>query len=291
MKGIILAGGHGSRLYPVTRVVCKQLLPLYDKPMVYYPLSVLMLADIRDILLISAPQDLPRFKELLGDGRQLGLSLSYAVQDKPRGIADALRVGEKFIGPDALCLILGDNVFYGHGLPQLLKSAAAQKEGATIFGYAVKDPQRYGVVELDSQGRPLSIVEKPAKPCSNYAVVGIYFYDNQAVTMAKSLKPSARGELEITDINRMYLDRKKLSVKIMGRGFAWLDTGTPEAMADATVFFKTVEERQGLKIACLEEIAFKSGWIDRTQLRRLAEAQKPSSYSDYLLQVIADSQG
>ncbi len=285
MKGIILAGGHGTRLYPITRVVCKQLLPVYDKPMIYYPLSTLMLAGITEILIISTPEDLPKFRDLLGDGSALGLSLSYKVQDSPRGLADAFILGEDFIGRDNVCLILGDNLFYGHGLPEMLKEASSGKKGATVFGYYVNDPERYGVVEFDTNGRVISIEEKPLKPKSNYAVVGLYFYDNDVVRIAKSLKPSTRGEIEITDVNRAYLEKGSLNVKLMGRGFAWLDTGTHDSMVDAALYVKTIEDRQGLKIACVEEIAYKMGYIDEKQLRETAEPLIKSGYGEYLIKI------
>jgi glucose-1-phosphate thymidylyltransferase len=284
MKGIILAGGHGTRLHPITQVMCKQLLPVYDKPMIYYPLSTLMLAGIRDILIISTPADLPRFQALFGSGSQLGVRFSYRVQDQPRGLADAFLVGEEFIANEPVCLVLGDNIFYGHGLTELLQQAAA-REGATIFGYAVKDPERYGVVETDAQGNALAIEEKPARPRSNLAVVGLYFYDRDVVAIAKSLRPSERNELEITDVNRAYLEKGKLKVQVLGRGFAWLDTGTHESLVNATLFIKTVEDRQDLKIACIEEIAFKNGWIDRAQLQRLARPLQKSGYGNYLARV------
>ena len=284
MKGIILAGGAGTRLHPITQVMCKQLLPVYDKPMIYYPLSTLMLAGIRDILIISTPADLPRFKALLGNGGQLGARFSYQVQEKPRGLADAFLVGEEFIAAEPVCLILGDNIFYGHGLTDLLKKAAAQ-EGATIFAYAVKDAENYGVVEMDGSGKAIAIEEKPEQPRSNLAVVGLYFYDRQVVAIAKSIRPSARGELEITDVNRAYLKKGKLKVRVLGRGFAWLDTGTHESLVNATLFIKTIEDRQDLKIACIEEIAFKNGWIDRSQLKELALPLQKSGYGNYLLRV------
>jgi glucose-1-phosphate thymidylyltransferase len=284
MKGIVLAGGHGTRLHPITQVICKQLLPVYDKPMIYYPLSALMLAGIRDILVISTPLDLPRFRALLGDGGQLGIRFSYRVQEEPRGLADAFLVGEEFIANDPVCLVLGDNIFYGQGLTGMLRQAAAA-EGATIFGYAVKDPERYGVVEIDADHHAVSIEEKPARPRSNLAVVGLYFYDRDVVAVARSLRPSARNELEITDVNRAYMQRKKLRVQVLGRGFAWLDTGTHESLVNATLFIKTVEDRQDLKIACIEEIAFKNGWIDRGQLRTLAAPLQKSGYGNYLMRV------
>jgi len=284
MKGIILAGGHGTRLHPITQVMCKQLLPVYDKPMIYYPLSTLMLAGIRDILIISTPADLPRFRALFGDGGQLGVRFSYQVQDQPRGLADAFLVGEEFIAGDPVCLVLGDNIFYGHGLTELLQQAAG-REGATIFGYAVKDPERYGVVEIDARGKALTIEEKPSRPRSNLAVVGLYFYDRDVAAIARSLRPSGRNELEITDVNRAYLEKGKLQVRILGRGFAWLDTGTHESLVNATMFIKTVEDRQDLKIACIEEIAFNNGWIDRGQLKRLALPLQKSGYGNYLARV------
>lgn len=286
MKGIILAGGSGTRLYPITEVVCKQLLPVYDKPMIYYPLSTLMLAGIRDILIISTPQDLPRFEQLFGDGSQLGLSFSYKVQDAPNGLAEAFIIGEEFIENDNVCLILGDNIFYGHNLPSILKNAVERKRGATIFGYYVKDPERYGVVEFDKSGNVMSIEEKPKHPKSNFAVVGLYFYDNEVVEIAKKIKPSWRGELEITDVNNEYLKKGKLHVELMGRGYAWLDTGTHQSLSDATQFIKTIEDRQGLKIACIEEIAYRMGYISPEQLIKLAEPLKKSGYGDYLLNIL-----
>ena len=286
MKGIILAGGSGTRLYPITQVVCKQLLPIYDKPMIYYPLSTLMLAGIRDILIISTPTDLPKIQDLLGSGDKLGLKFTYKVQEEPRGLADAFRVGEDFIGKERVCLILGDNIFYGHGLPELLKEAVSNIDGATVFGYYVSDPERYGVVEFDKGGRVISIEEKPAKPKSNYAVVGLYFYDNKVVDIAKALKPSARGELEITDLNRVYLENNELRVKLMGRGFAWLDTGTHASMIDAALYVKTVEDRQGLKISSIEEIAYSMGYIDDAKLCAIAEPLRKSGYGEYLLKIL-----
>jgi len=288
MKGIILAGGSGTRLYPVTQVVSKQLLPVYDKPMVYYPLTTLMLAGIRDILVISTPQDTPRFEELLGDGRKWGIKLSYAVQPKPGGLAQAFLVGKRFIGKDSVALVLGDNLFHGHDLSGLLKSAAARRKGATVFAYPVNDPQRYGVVEFDRKGRAASLEEKPKKPKSRYAVVGLYFYDNRVVKVAENLKPSARGELEITDVNRQYLEWGELEVVPMGRGYAWLDTGTHESLLEAAHFIETIEKRQGLKVACPEEIAFRQGYIGARQLRALARPLAKSGYGEYLLRVLAE---
>jgi len=286
MKGIILAGGAGTRLYPITQVVCKQLLPVYDKPMIYYPLSILMLSGIREILIISTLQDLPRFEDLFGNGSQLGLSLSYAVQKEPNGLAEAFIIGQEFIGKDSVCLVLGDNIFYGHDLPRMLQEASSQNNGATIFGYYVRDPQRYGVVEFDGEGRVISIEEKPKKPKSNYAVIGLYFYDNDVVRIAQSVKPSWRGELEITDVNREYLSQRKLRVMLMGRGFAWLDTGTHTSLVDATQFVKTIEDRQGLKISCIEEIAYRKGYISAEQLERIAKPLQKSGYGEYLLQIL-----
>jgi glucose-1-phosphate thymidylyltransferase len=286
MKGIILAGGHGTRLYPLTKPVCKQLLPVYNKPMIYYPLSVLMLAGIRDILVISTPDDLPAFKKLFGNGAQLGISLEYAEQSSPKGIAEAFIIGEPFIGKDQVCLILGDNIFYGHGLNNLMQRAAGQKKGATIFGYNVSDPERYGVVEFDENNLAISIQEKPSRPRSNWAVVGLYFYDNRVIEYARNLKPSDRGELEITDINNQYLENRTLKVELLGRGYAWLDTGTHQSLIDASVFIKTIEERQGLKIACIEEIAYQNLWIDSGQLRKLAESMKRNEYGRYLMNIL-----
>jgi glucose-1-phosphate thymidylyltransferase len=288
MKGIILAGGSGTRLYPVTQVVSKQLLPIYDKPMVYYPLSTLMLAGIREILVISTPQDLPRFKELLGDGEKWGLGLEYIVQPKPEGIAQAFTLGKNFIGRDSVALILGDNLFYGHDLSGFLRKASQKKRGASIFAYPVDRPERYGVVEFDGRGKATGIEEKPKRPRSRYAVVGLYFYDNRVVGIASKLKPSARGELEITDVNRVYLERGELDVVPMGRGFAWLDTGTHETLLEASHFIETIERRQGLKVACPEEIAFRMGYITAVQLRALARPLAQSSYGQYLERVLTE---
>jgi glucose-1-phosphate thymidylyltransferase len=288
MKGIILAGGSGTRLYPVTQVVSKQLLPVYDKPMVYYPLSTLMLAGIRDILVISTPQDTPRFAALLGDGRQWGIKLAYAVQPKPGGLAQAFLIGRKFIGKDPVALVLGDNVFYGHDLTARFRQATARKPGATIFAYQVTDPERYGVVEFDRRGNAISIEEKPRRPRSRYAVVGLYFYDNRVVEIASRLKPSARGELEITDVNREYLKLRQLKVVTLGRGDAWLDTGTHESLLEASHFIETIEKRQGLKIACVEEIAYRHGYISARQLQSLARPLAKSGYGEYLLRVLSD---
>jgi glucose-1-phosphate thymidylyltransferase len=287
-KGIILAGGSGTRLYPATQVVGKSLLPLYDKPMVYYPLSTLMLAGIRDILIISTPEDTPRFQQLLGDGSRLGLNFEYVVQSKPEGIAQAFIVGKQFIGESSCALILGDNIFYGHDIASDLQSATSKTSGARIFAYAVQDPERYGVVEFDKDGKAISLEEKPKAPRSRYAVTGLYFYDNDVVNIAQSLKPSARGELEITDVNKVYMQRGNLEVSVMGRGMAWLDTGTHDALMDAQLFIQTIERRQGLKIACPEEIAYRYGYINSEQLEKIGNSMKNNGYGTYLLQLLRD---
>ena len=285
MKGIVLAGGSGTRLYPITESISKQLVPVYDKPMIYYPLSTMMLAGIRDILVISTPRDIDRFQDLLKDGSQLGLNITYKVQDKPNGLAEACIVGADFIGDDSVCLILGDNIFYGSGLSKLVQRSAAKTSGATVFGYQVNDPERFGVVSFDDKHHVKSIVEKPEHPASNFAVTGMYFYDNQVVDIAKNMKPSPRGELEITDVNKAYLERGQLDVELLGRGYAWLDTGTHESLHEAAGFIETVQKRQNLKIACLEEVAYRMGYINRDQLRELAQPLKKNDYGQYILRL------
>ena len=286
MKGIVLAGGSGTRLHPITRGVSKQMLPVYDKPMIYYPLSVLMLAGIRDILVISTPDDLPNYQKLLGDGSDFGVNLAYAEQPSPDGLAQAFLIGESFIGDDSVCLILGDNIFYGHGFTAMLQDVVARDAGATVFGYHVNDPERFGVVEFDSDGRVLSVEEKPERPKSNYAITGLYFYDNRVVDIAKQVKPSERGELEITDVNRAYLESGELNVSLMGRGFAWLDTGTHDSLMEAGQFVQTIEHRQGLKVACLEEIGYRNGWLSAEALQQQAGALSKTGYGQYLQQVL-----
>ncbi|KAA8368008.1 glucose-1-phosphate thymidylyltransferase RfbA [Leuconostoc carnosum] len=290
MKGIILAGGSGTRLYPITKATSKQLVPIYDKPMIYYPVSVLMLAGIKDILLISTPEYVGQFEELLGDGHELGLTIEYVVQEEPRGLADAFIVGADFIGNDTVALVLGDNIFYGAGLSEKLQQAAEKSTGATVFGYQVKDPERFGVVEFDGEGKALSIVEKPTQPQSNYAVTGLYFYDNDVVEIAANVKPSARGEIEISDINQAYLDRGDLDVQVMGRGYAWLDTGTHDSLLEASSFIATIQKQQNLKVASLEEIAYRMGYIDIVQLEKLAQPLKKNDYGQYLLRIV-DEEG
>ncbi|MDR1673260.1 MAG: glucose-1-phosphate thymidylyltransferase RfbA [Bacteroidales bacterium] len=288
MKGIILAGGSGTRLYPITKAISKQIIPVYDKPMIYYPLSVLMLAGIRNILIISTPKDIHLYEDLLGDGVHLGLQLSYKIQPSPDGLAQAFILGDEFIGGDSVCLVLGDNIFYGYGFGRMLLETAQLQDGAVVFGYYVKDPERYGVAEFDSEGRVLSLEEKPAKPKSNYVVTGLYFYSNDVIRKAKSLKPSARGELEITDLNRLYLNENRLSVKLLGRGFAWLDTGTHDSLLEASNYIATIEHRQGLKVSCIEEIAYRRGFIDKEQLRQLAAMYK-KTYGPYLLALMDEA--
>ncbi|AYG17181.1 glucose-1-phosphate thymidylyltransferase RfbA [Latilactobacillus sakei] len=288
MKGIILAGGSGTRLYPITRALSKQLIPIYDKPMIYYPMSVLMLAGIQDIMIISTPTDTPRFKELFGNGNDLGVNIEYAVQEQPNGLAEAFVIGADFIGDDSVCLILGDNIYYGGGLSEMLQRAAQKESGATVFGYHVNDPERFGVVDFDENMHAKSIVEKPEHPASNYAVTGLYFYDNQVVDIAKNIKPSPRGELEITDINKAYLEKGQLDVELMGRGFAWLDTGTHDSLQEASSFIATVQKRQNLKVACLEEIAYRMNYIDKAKVIELAQPLKKNDYGQYLLRLVKE---
>lgn len=290
MKGILLAGGSGTRLYPITKAISKQLVPVYDKPMIYYPLSTMMLAGIKDILLISTPRDISRFEDLLGDGSQLGVSISYKVQDKPNGLAEAFIVGADFIGDDSVCLVLGDNIYYGSGLSNLVQRSAQKEAGATVFGYQVTDPERFGVVEFDKNHHVKSIEEKPEHPASNYAVTGMYFYDNQVVDIAKNLKPSPRGELEITDVNKVYLEKGQLDVELLGRGYAWLDTGTHESLHDAAAYIETVQKRQNLKIACIEEVAYRMGYINKDQLIKLAQPLKKNDYGQYMLRLAQEEQ-
>ncbi len=290
MKGIILAGGSGTRLYPLTKTISKQILPIYDKPMIYYPLSVLMLAGIKDILIISTPHDLPRFMEMFKDGNQLGINISYAEQPEPKGLAQAFIIGEDFIGNDSVCLILGDNIFFGHGFSKIIRRCTNLEQGGIIFGYLVKDPERYGVVEFDDNNRVIGIEEKPPKPKSSYAVPGLYFYDNNVIDIARKITPSGRGELEITDVNNHYLKQKKLSVELLGRGFCWLDTGTHESLQQASSYVQAVQERQGLKIACIEEIAYRLGYIDKNQVAELAESMIKNQYGKYLMEIIKNEQ-